>query len=134
MSFRERRPSCSEVLLNSAVMMPLGMHCGLFCCPRVELELEGRAIGRDLGLADAEGPGLQAIDGTFQVFHHTFVFLFLSELILRTLVSVLRHGDVRTAIRGLEFFKDIVWLGRALYDFILPAPRTPPGTGSTSSW
>eukprot|EP00434_Breviolum_minutum_P021164 symbB.v1.2.018673.t1/scaffold1455.1/size117749/9 len=68
------------VLLNSAVMM-------------LELELEGRAIGRQLSLTD--GPNLEDIEGVFKTLHHSFVFVFLGELI------------IRTAIRGLDFFRDI---------------------------
>ena len=41
-------------------MMPHGMDSGFVGRLRVELELEGRAIGRQLGLGDADGPGLQA--------------------------------------------------------------------------
>lgn len=68
------------VLLNSVVMM-------------LELELEGRAIGRQLSLS--EGPSLEELESVFKTLHNTFVFVFLGELI------------VRTVIRGLDFFRDI---------------------------
>lgn len=61
------------VLLNSAVMM-------------LELELEGRAIGRNLALS--EGPQLQDIEGLFKTLHHTFVFVFLAELLIRNWFDV----------------------------------------------
>ncbi|CAJ1335645.1 unnamed protein product, partial [Effrenium voratum] len=72
------------VLLNSAVMM-------------LELEMLGRAIGRELG--NEGGPAMQDIQGTFAAVHHTFVFVFLAELFLRI------------ALGKLDFFKDMLnWL------------------------
>lgn len=58
----------SQVLLNSVVMMPRAQIRMVLCCVllrtvpdpecRLELELEGRAIGRQLSLS--EGPSLEA--------------------------------------------------------------------------
>ncbi|CAL1173699.1 unnamed protein product [Cladocopium goreaui] len=67
----------------------------------VELELEGRAVGSKLGLSD--GVDLTALMPWFQGIDHTFILIFLLELVLRLVLD------------GRNFCKDIA----NLFDTIL---------------
>ncbi|CAJ1380160.1 unnamed protein product [Effrenium voratum] len=78
------------VLLNSFVMM-------------LELELEGRAVGIQLGLGDGSTTTLEEIEPTFQVLDTIFVYVFLAELLLRI------------AAERLHFFHDVAnWFDAVL--------------------
>ncbi|CAJ1370460.1 unnamed protein product [Effrenium voratum] len=59
-----------------------------------ELEIEGRAAGRQLGLGDGASWDLHQVEPTFRFIDSSFVFVFLGELLLRLLVE------------RCEFFKD----------------------------
>eukprot|EP00434_Breviolum_minutum_P025970 symbB.v1.2.022959.t1/scaffold2070.1/size90664/7 len=62
------------VLTNSFVMM-------------LELEMEGRAVGVQLGLGDGSTWTLEEIEPTFQGMDTAFVYIFLAELLLRMLAE-----------------------------------------------
>jgi len=81
------------VMLNSAVMM-------------VELELEGRALGSQLGMG--ESMSYEEIAPNFTTIHRIFVFAFLGELLLRLAVircnffmDVANWFDIVLVILGL---------------------------------
>ena len=71
------------VMMNSLVMM-------------IELELEGRAAGVEVGLlSDGSAFELSTIEPIFQAFDTAFVYIFLVECL------------VRLTVEGIRFFRDL---------------------------
>ena len=71
------------VMMNSLVMM-------------IELELEGRAAGVEVGLlSDGSAFELSTIEPIFQAFDTAFVYIFLVECL------------VRISVEGIRFFRDL---------------------------
>jgi len=75
------------VLMNSFVML-------------LELEMEGRAVGVQLGLGDGSNWSLEEIEPTFQGLDNAFVYIFVCELVLRVVTE--RRGFFRDAANWFD--------------------------------